>query len=141
MSLVDNRTGELWRSFMQQRSEIVNCLSPDLFSMQVYDPPFDPETFRPDNPFEKWATCEVNNFSEVPEGMRTFELQGGLYAVFLYKGDMRGAAEAFRHIFETWLRASGYIVDHRPHFELLGEKYKNGDPQSEEEIWIPIRPK
>jgi hypothetical protein len=24
---------------------------------------------------------------------------------------------------------------------LLGEKYKNNDPDSEEEIWIPIRKK
>jgi AraC family transcriptional regulator len=29
----------------------------------------------------------------------------------------------------------------RPHMELLGEKYRNNDPHSEEEIWIPIEPK
>jgi AraC family transcriptional regulator len=36
---------------------------------------------------------------------------------------------------------SAYELDDREHFELLGEKYKNNDPNSEEEIWIPIRPK
>jgi predicted transcriptional regulator YdeE len=32
-------------------------------------------------------------------------------------------------------------IDNRPHFEVLGDKYKNNDPSSEEEIWIPIRKK
>ena len=34
-----------------------------------------------------------------------------------------------------------YTLDDRPHFEILGEKYKNQDPDSEEELWIPIKPK
>lgn len=29
----------------------------------------------------------------------------------------------------------------QPHFEVLGEKYKDNDPTSEEEIWIPIKAK
>lgn len=40
---------------------------------------------------------------------------------------------------KTWLPASDYNLDNRPHFEVLGEKYKNNDPTSEEEIWIPIK--
>jgi AraC family transcriptional regulator len=31
-------------------------------------------------------------------------------------------------------------LDQRPHVEVMGEKYKNNDPDSEEEIWIPIKP-
>ncbi|TQE66329.1 GyrI-like domain-containing protein [Leptospira noguchii] len=42
------------------------------------------------------------------------------------------------HIFQEWLPNSGYKLEHRPHFELLGSKYKNNDPTSEEEVWIPI---
>ena len=26
-----------------------------------------------------------------------------------------------------------------PHFEILGAQYKNNEPDSEEEIWIPIQ--
>jgi AraC family transcriptional regulator len=40
-----------------------------------------------------------------------------------------------------WLPNSAYALDDRPHFEALGEQYKNNDPNSEEEIWIPIKPK
>jgi AraC family transcriptional regulator len=45
----------------------------------------------------------------------------------------------FTYIFTRWLPASGYQLDNRPHFEILGDKYKNNDPESEEEIWIPVR--
>ena len=38
MSLVNNRTGELWQNFMPKRSEISNNVSNDLISMQVYKP-------------------------------------------------------------------------------------------------------
>ncbi len=36
MSLANNRTGELWQSFMPKRKEISNNISNDLISMQVY---------------------------------------------------------------------------------------------------------
>lgn len=38
-------------------------------------------------------------------------------------------------------RLTIYEIDFRPHFEILGEKYKNNDPGSEEEVWIPVRPR
>ncbi|MFM9945765.1 MAG: GyrI-like domain-containing protein, partial [Bacteroidia bacterium] len=44
-------------------------------------------------------------------------------------------------IYGTWIPNSEYNLDNRPHFEILGEKYKNNHPDSEEEIWIPIKPK
>jgi len=28
-----------------------------------------------------------------------------------------------------------------PRIEILGEKYRNNDPDSEEEIWIPVKAK
>jgi AraC family transcriptional regulator len=67
-------------------------------------------------------------------------LNGGLYAVFNYKG-LNTDNRIFIHIFTEWLPSSGYVLDERPHFEILGEKYKNNDPESEEEIWIPVKPK
>lgn len=141
MTFAENRTAELWKSFMLRRKEITNNLNTDLISMQVYDKAFDLKTFNPNLPFEKWAMVEVSDFDAIPEGMESFELPGGLYAVFLYKGDPRDAAPAFHYIFGTWLPNSEYDLDQRPHFEILDEKYKNNDPDSEEEIWIPIKPK
>ena len=91
-----------------------------------------------DQEFEKWAALEVPNFDEIPEGMAPFELAGGLYAVFFYRG-LSTNTEIFQYIFNTWLPSSNYTLHIRPHFEILGDKYKNNDPHSEEEIWIPVR--
>jgi len=41
--------------------------------------------------------------------------------------------------FGTWLPNSEYALDNRPHCDILGKKYKNDDPSSEEEIWVPIK--
>ncbi len=71
--------------------------------------------------------------------METYILQGGLYAVFIHKGVAKTADVTFQYIFTDWLPGSYYLIDNRRHFEILGEKYKNGDPASEEEIWIPIK--
>lgn len=139
MSLANNKTAELWKGFMPRRREITNNLTNDLISMQVYPPAYY-TNFTPTNEFEKWATVEVSEFDKVPTGMETFTLTSGLYAVFDYKGSANDPG-IFQYIFATWLPNSNYTLDNRPHFEVLGEKYKGNDPTSEEEIWIPIKPR
>ncbi|MCU0438501.1 MAG: GyrI-like domain-containing protein [Raineya sp.] len=139
MNLIENKTGELWADFMPQRHAITNALSKDLISMQIYPVNYFTD-FKPANPFEKWAAVEVADFESVPRDMETFVLQSGLYAVFHYQGSSINNS-IYQYIFGVWLPNSEYILDNRPHFEILGEKYKNADPSSEEEIWIPIRQK
>ena len=139
MSLTNNKTGEIWRNFMPRRKEIINNLSNDLISMAIYKPNHFAD-FKPTNEFEKWAAIEVMDFESVPNGMETFILKGGLYAVFDYKGSSTDTT-IFQYIFSTWIPNSDYFLDDRPHFEILGDKYKNADPNSEEEIWIPIKKK
>lgn len=138
MSLSNNKTPELWKSFMPRRNEIQNCIGSNLYSMQIYDPLYF-KNFDSNTDFEKWATIEVTDFDKVPDEMETFTIISGLYAVFTYDGDISLAPQTFEYIFTTWLPDSDYILDNRPHFEILGEKYKNNDPTSEEEIWIPIQ--
>lgn len=140
MSLVDNKTEALWHMFMTRRKEIANTLNQDLISLQVYAPDYFTKIFNPARNFEKWALAEVIDFEQVPAGMETFILEGGLYAVFDYKGRSREPS-VFEYIFGTWLPVSEYMLDHRPHFEAIGAKYKNNDPDSEEEIWIPVKPR
>lgn len=136
ISLANNKTGELWKSFIPVKKEIQNNIGSELYSVNLYDHSYFSD-FNPNSVFEKWATVEVTNFGNVPPGMETLVLQGGLYAVFFYKG-RNNDDTIFRYIFAIWLPASGYVLDNRPHFEILGNKYKNGDPDSEEEIWIPV---
>lgn len=140
ISYADYRIGELWGSFMPRRREITNNLTNDLISLVVYSPIHFID-FKPTNSFERWATVEVENFNEVPSEMETYILSSGLYAVFNYKGMNSGASAFSQYIYSEWVPNSDYILDNRPHFEVLGEKYKNNDPSSEEEIWIPIKAK
>ena len=139
MSFPNYKMAELWGSFLPRRKEITNNLTDNFISMVVYKPTHFTD-FKPTNEFERWATVEVADFDNVPNEMDTFVLPGGLYAVFDYKG-LNTDNSIFQYILKTWLPGSDYILDNRPHFEVLGEKYKNNDPTSEEEIWIPIKAK
>jgi AraC family transcriptional regulator len=139
MSLEKNRTRELWQSFMPRRKELQNLVGTDMYSMQVYDPLYF-EAFNPRKAFEKWAAVEVKDFSKVPGGMETCTLQEGSYAIFHYKGASTDPA-IYQYIFGAWLPNSTYCLDNRPHFEILGDKYKNADPDSEEQIYIPVKQK
>jgi AraC family transcriptional regulator len=138
MNMAENRTFELWRSFMPRRKEITNNLNSDLISLQVYDSA-DFSSFSMETAFEKWALVEVSDFGSIPDGMERFVLPGGLYAVFLYKGLPGAFGPTFQYIIHTWLPESGYAPDDRPHFEVLGEQYKRDSPESEEEVWIPVK--
>jgi len=132
----DYRAFELWSSFMPRRKEVQNAIGTDLYNIQINPIGF---SFGLQEPFVKWAAVPVANFDFVPDGMETLEIPEGWYAVFHYKGYQSNAPAFFNAIYTEWLPASNYELDHRPQFEILGAKYKTNDPNSEEEIWIPVK--
>lgn len=99
MSLANNKTSDLWRSFMPERGKVQNKICAEMISMRVYN-----ETLRndPHQEFDKWAAIEVSNFDHVPGGMESFLLEEGLYAVFDYKG-LNTDNRIFIYIFTEWL--------------------------------------
>lgn len=139
MSLINNKTTELWSSFMPERKMVKNTVGTDLFSMQVYDKSLNFKDFTPQTEFTKYAVIEVSEFEDIPENMETYMLNGGLYAVFIHKGMPKDFPKTAQYIFGQWLPNSVYELDQREHFELLGAKYKHNDENSEEEVWIPIK--
>ena len=139
MSLVNFNIGELWGAFGPRRVEIKNNVNAELVSLAVYPSDYF-ESFSPSRNFQRWALVEVTDFNCIPDQMESFDLPAGLYAVFHYKG-LNTDSSIFQYIYNVWLPQSEYRLDDRPHFEILGEKYKNNDPLSEEDIWIPIRKK
>lgn len=138
MSLLDNQTQTIWQLFMPRLKEIKNAVSADLFSLQNY--PDDYFTnFTPETIFTKWAAVEVKNFENIPEGFEKLEIPSGKYAVFLHKGNTEMFAKTAQYIYTEWLPNSGFQLDNKPHFEVLGDNYLGHEnPESEEEIWIPI---
>lgn len=138
MSISENKTFLLWNSFMKRKGEIQNAIGSDLFSIQIYESDYF-DRFYPKKEFLKMAGVEITSFGNIPDGMEAFVLKSGKYAVFEYKGNPKNGGEAFQYIFQEWLPNSGFSLDNRPHFEILGTKYKNESDESEEEIWIPIK--
>ncbi len=136
MSLIENKTGFLWGQFAPRIKKILNRTSEDKISMQVY-PPMYFKQFHPNKEFEKWAIVEVHDFKDIPEGMKSFIVKEGLYTVFQYKGSATNN-KVFEYFFSEWMPKSMFEIDDRPHFEVLGKKYRNNDKYSEEEIWIPV---
>jgi AraC family transcriptional regulator len=140
MSFSDNKTFQLWQSFMPLLGKIENRIGSELYSVEVYSSSFF-EDFSPENQFEKWAAIELSGYNKIPEGMESLTIPSGLYAVFLHKGPAGEGPKTYSYIFRQWLPASEYSLDGRPHFAVMGEKYKRDDPASEEELWIPVKKK
>lgn len=138
MSFANYRVAELWQSFMPRRKDIQNNVTSELISLVKYSPGHF-ENFQLTNEFERWAAVEVTDFENIPNELESLILPSGKYAVFIHRGDAAEIDRTFQYILGTWLPNSDYVLDDRPHFEVLTERYKNNDPNSEEEIWIPIR--
>lgn len=128
----------LWSAFMPRKQEIPLMVGTDLYSLEVYPHNFF-ASMSIDAEFDKWAAVEVSENQYVPDGMETLSVPEGMYAVFVHYGPASEAKATYDAIFRTWLPASGYLLDDRPHFAVMGAKYRHNDPQSEEEIWIPVR--
>lgn len=139
MSWKNFQISELAKRFMPCKKNIVNTVSSDIFSINIFPERYF-NSFTPSTEFVKWLGVEVEKWDFIPDEMETMLIPSGLYAVFHYKG-MSSDNSIFQYIHNTWLPASEYRMDNRPHFEILGNKYQNNHPDSEEEIWIPIVPK
>nr|WP_199002809.1 GyrI-like domain-containing protein [Flavobacterium sp. ASV13] len=140
MSFIENKTFQLWNGFMPKHKEIKNVVDSNLYSLEVFPGNYF-DNFDANNIFQKWAAVEVYHFDEIPSGMETLIIPTGLYAVFVHKGPQSEGHKTYHSIFVEWLPNSQYTVDGRPHFAVMGDKYKKEDPDSEEEIWIPIKNK
>lgn len=140
MSRIDNKTGQLWGSFMRRRAEVTNRITENYISMQVY-PNGPGQIADPAASFTKWAVVEVNDFENVPEGMSSYSLQSGMYAVFDHNGPATDLSTII-YIFTEWLpNSSEFELDDREHFEVLPADYDALDPDAREQIWIPVRPR
>ncbi|MCK6601216.1 MAG: GyrI-like domain-containing protein [Bacteroidetes bacterium] len=138
MSYLEDQTGLLWQRFMPRRRELTGRLNDDLISLQIFPAGF----FRNPDPsirFTKWACAEIGDGAVLPAGFEELLLPEGDYAVLYYRGP-GGDETLFRQIFGNLLPSIGMEPDDRPHFERLGAGFRHGDPQSEEELWIPVRP-
>ena len=123
----------LWKLFMPRKHELKHLVSNELIAMQIFSLS---QNGKPKEEFEIWACAEVNDFTDIPLDMKSFTIPSGKYAVFVHKG--MDASKTYQQIMTEWLPTSGYEIDDRPHFQVMGETYKNGSADSEEDFYVPI---
>ncbi|MFK8006131.1 MAG: GyrI-like domain-containing protein [Saprospiraceae bacterium] len=136
MSLADNKTFQLFSTFMPRKKEILNSKSQDVYDLIIYPEGYF-STFNPTTYFKKHALIEVLDLENIPEGMKSFTLPKGKYAVFTFKGYVPNQAN-FEYIFSTWLPNSAFDLDERPHFDILSEKIQQKSNDAFQEVWIPV---
>ncbi len=138
MSVAQDGTPSLWRRFIPRRHEVCNVVGEALYSVQNFAGLDGFENFTPETVFEKWAAVEVRGYEAVPEGMQSFVLRGGHYAVFDHQGPASEFPKTLQFIFKEWLPKSNWRLDGREHFEVLLPGWRADDPLAREEVWIPI---
>jgi AraC family transcriptional regulator len=140
MSLQDDKTPALWRSFMPLRHAIAGRLDTNVYNIQRYPVPI--HQLGPETIFEKWAGVVVADDATVlPDCLESLTIPAGEYLVFLHRGGPATFAETAAYIYGQWIPASEYTCDERPHFERMEESWNALDPDAEEEVWIPVRRK
>ncbi|WP_340156205.1 GyrI-like domain-containing protein [uncultured Winogradskyella sp.] len=122
----------LWKRFMPRKKEILGCLNSELIAVQAYD-----DFNAIEKPFDIWACVEVSSLEHIPEGMTSLTIPESDYAVFVHKG--MDAAGTYQKIMTEWLPTSGYDIDNRIHFQVMGAKYINGSMESEEDFYVPVK--
>jgi AraC family transcriptional regulator len=140
MNYSGNKTFELWRGFMPNRNRIAGRKGEDLFSVSVFTGEDHFANLTAETMFDKWAAAEVTEPFVVPDGMESLTLTGGTYAVFTYRGRASEFQKVFGYILGEWMPVSGFQPDHREQFEILQPGYDPNNPESTEEIWIPVKP-
>jgi len=139
MTFAQNTTRELWQEFMPALKSSGNKTPRELFSADMFPEGMTFTSFDPDTEFEKWAAVRKKDLDRVPGGMKDLVIPSGRYAVFTYRGKPGDVQAFMQYIFGRWLPGSGYETDDRPHLAVMGDKYLGDHPDSEEQLWIPVK--
>jgi 4-carboxymuconolactone decarboxylase len=125
-------TSHLWRGFRSRLKELSWQEGDDLVSIQVFS------ENKQGLVQQRWAAARHEG--EVPEGMQCLKLPAGLYAVFLYWGGRQGFEEFILDKFRNVIPSYSLQMDERPHFQRMGPAFNPFSDESEEEVWIPVKP-
>lgn len=134
---INEDTKTIAQSFMPRRAEVSSRVGKHVFSIQNYSSDYNPSDVN--SKFEKWVGVEVDNLKDIPQGMESFVISSGRYAVFGFKGSISEFPKSRAYIFQEWLPNSDFQIDYKAHFEILSEDYSKDLQNIEEDIWIPIR--
>lgn len=128
------KIGPLWQTFVSRIEEISARVNPEaMVSMGLTnDRPTD---------FTYYASIEVEDVSEVPEGMVSITVPAASYAVFTHKGSTDKLGDTINQARRT-IKESGYGINHDAYwFELYDKRFNPASEDSELDLYFPISTK
>ena len=85
------------------------------------------------------AGVEVKPVADVPDGMASFTVPANTYAVLTHRGHLSRLPDMVKHVWGSWLPASGYRHVAAPDFEYYDpERWDPGTGDGEVDLYIPI---
>ena len=90
--------------------------------------------------FEYIACLPVDKVAELPEGMVSRKIDDTKYLVFTHVGDAEKMKKTYDFVYNKYCPDCGKEVRYDTyHFELYDERFKNFAPDSEFDIYVPIK--
>lgn len=127
----NNEIPQMWEAFGPRMHEVKQVINPQV-CYGISDN-MDEDTHE----FDYIAGCEVASAADIPEGMVSWVVPAGTYAIFTTT--LPRVGQTFQHAYHTWMPQSGYQGTGGPDFELYDEQFDPRDPQSEFDLYIPIK--
>lgn len=138
----ENAIAKLWERFGKRIPEIPGQLGWRSFGLMLQNP-----DNLPGAPFEYTAAVQIDQDSDIPEGMVRIEVPAARYIVMTSRGPLDGISDVFGHFWGQWLPNSLYEYDGGTRtgnyeFEFYDQRYTQpDDPHSEIDVYFPIRDK
>jgi AraC family transcriptional regulator len=124
-----NEIPQLWEKFMPRVGEIKGRANRYGFGvMDNYDEKI--------GEFDYLAAVEVEEASDIPQGMESWQVPEQTYAVF--PCNLKDIKEAFQQIYRQWLPQSGYQRTQGPEFEFYDENFRPDQGRLDLHIYIPV---
>jgi len=132
----DNNTNfsipKLWSRFIPRAQEIKSRAAAASLGLCISEG-FD------DCKFAYLACVEVSNADSIPEGMVARSVPASKYLVFTHKGSVDELGKTYDFIYGTYIPNSTYEIASMVDFELYDERFNPNSPDSELDIYIPIK--
>ncbi|RLC51416.1 MAG: hypothetical protein DRH79_06225 [Candidatus Cloacimonadota bacterium] len=136
-TIKNNNIPQLWDKFNKVCSSIPN-IKEQKVALGVC-PPVDIKDFNEDAPFDYIAGMIVENFNNIPDGMITYEIPAQKYAVITHKGALDTLQKTYNYFYSVWPEKSGMEFSDGTEFELYDERFIFGSPESEMDIYRPLK--
>ena len=130
--------GALWDKFIGRADRISNRTGDAMYGV-IYGRP-EAERAHP-HELQYIAAVPVSSTAEVPEGMVSWTVPAGIFAVFTHRGPIRTIGETVSAIYRGWLPQCVYQHAETADVELYDDRFCCDGADSEMEIWIPVTPK